>query len=160
MSRQFNGTAWSSMTPASTTTLRAIWGSGSNDLIAVGDGGTVAHYNGGNWTTAITPTTVMLKGVWGSGASDRFAVGTSGVILHKSSSWTIARSEGFSLHGVHGRSGTDVFAVGNLGTILHYDGVGWHEQHSGAIGTLQAVWTDAQSRVFVVGYGGVILSRP
>jgi hypothetical protein len=61
--------------------LRSVWGSGEDDVFAVG--GTILHYDGVTWSAMSNPS-VQLYGVWGSSGSDVFAVGGYGIILHYS----------------------------------------------------------------------------
>ncbi|MDF2695121.1 MAG: Type fimbrial biosis protein PilY1, partial [Labilithrix sp.] len=66
-------------------TLSAIWGSGPNDVWAVGSAGTIAHYDGTRW--AVLPkadggTEQTLFTVWGSGPNDVWAGSTERVLLH------------------------------------------------------------------------------
>ena len=65
-----------------TQTLYGVWGSGPDNIFAVGDSGTILHYNGTAWTAMDSGSTSNLKGVWGSALNDVYAVGDSGIILH------------------------------------------------------------------------------
>ena len=47
--------------------INKIWGSSSNDLYAVGNGGIIAHYSNGNWTKIESGTQINLLDIWGSG---------------------------------------------------------------------------------------------
>jgi hypothetical protein len=67
--------------------LKSVWGSGSKDVWAVGDGrflsdGVLLHYDGTSWTWLSSGTTNPLYGVWGTSAGDVWAVGSGGTILH------------------------------------------------------------------------------
>ncbi|HVX94409.1 MAG TPA: hypothetical protein VHK47_05815, partial [Polyangia bacterium] len=74
------------------TGLRAMWGSGPDDVWVVGgqlglDEATAFHWDGASWTPVPTGTNGVLTGVWGSGPSDVWAVGTEfpaveAMILH------------------------------------------------------------------------------
>ena len=54
-----------------------MWGSGPNDVFAVGANGTILHStnDGASWHAQTSGTTQTLYGVWGSGPNDVFAVG-------------------------------------------------------------------------------------
>lgn len=72
-------------TPVSTLyTLTSVWGSGPNDVWAVGSGGTIMHYDGTKW--ALTATTPAVRNtfhaVWGTGANDVWAVSMTDVLFH------------------------------------------------------------------------------
>src|SRR5262249_32657070 len=64
--------------------LYGVWGTGANDVWAVGgfdDGwdydksNLIQHWNGTDWSTPSTGTTATLLSAWGSGASDIWVVG-------------------------------------------------------------------------------------
>ena len=61
-----------------------MWGSGADDVWAVGVGGTVIHFDGDDWrSVAVTPTPVVpFVAVVGSGPNDVWAVGDFGIIVH------------------------------------------------------------------------------
>jgi hypothetical protein len=73
-------TRWSIVASPTNTTLRAVWGSGPNDVWAVGDNATIIHFDGTEWALASTVSDLDLHGLWGSGASDIWAVGAGGVL--------------------------------------------------------------------------------
>ena len=100
--------------------LYSVWGSGTNNVWAVGASGTILHWDGSAWTSALSGTTNHLIGVWGSGASDVWAVADSGAILHwDGSAWTSVPSGTTNfLRSVWGSGASDVWAVGADGTIL------------------------------------------
>ncbi|MDF2692676.1 MAG: Type fimbrial biosis protein PilY1, partial [Labilithrix sp.] len=68
-----------------TENLRAVWGSGPNDVWAVGELATIVHWDGQSWTLATSAlplgTKPDLNGIWGSGPEDVWAVG-KGTALH------------------------------------------------------------------------------
>ena len=43
--------------------LWRVWGSGENDVFAVGQNGTIVHYDGVSWDSMTTGTTALLLGV-------------------------------------------------------------------------------------------------
>jgi hypothetical protein len=135
--------------------LRAVWGSSSSDVFAVGCYGTILHYDGSLWRVVTSGTTGDLWGVWGSSFCDVFAVGGAGTILHyDGNAWSlISTGVGESLMGVWGSSSSDVFAVGGAGTILHYDGSAWSTMNSGTTEDICGVWGSSPSDVFAVGGG-------
>ena len=143
-----------------TQNLFGVWGSGPNDVFAVGDG-TILHSSndGAAWQAQTSGTTQTLSGVWGSGPNDVFAVGDGGVILHSSNdgaSWQAQTSGSHAiLSGVWGSGPNDVFAVGGNGVILHScnDGASWQAQTSGTTQSLDGVWGSGPNDVFAVGTG-------
>ena len=46
--------------------INKMWGTRSNNLYAVGNGGNIAHYDGTNWTKIESGTNVDLVSIWGS----------------------------------------------------------------------------------------------
>lgn len=105
--------------PESDQALRAVWGSGPNDVWAVGDNGVMLRYTG-TWSRVDPITTFSLRGVWGTAANNVYAVGLGGTVLHYDGQAWKRQDSGttISLIGVFG-AGKDVFAVGYSGSILH-----------------------------------------
>jgi len=137
------GSRWS-QSPSFLGGLRGLWGTGPNDVYAVGD--SINHWDGTGWHMAVPsssgPSHASLRGpffgVWGSGPDDVFVVGGSGVIVHwDGNDWTdLASGEPWDIVGVSGVGRSDVFAVGGPlsgnGFLIHWDGAAW-----------STIWTDA-----------------
>ena len=113
----------------------AAWGSGPDDVWAVGHGGTILHWNGVVWATVPSGITHWIGGVWGTGPDDVWAVGFSettgtGSIVH----WNGAvlddrhrQREGLRF-GVWAAAPADAWVVGagaRGGTVAHWDGTRW-----------------------------------
>jgi hypothetical protein len=59
----YNGSAWTTSIVENTSTLQGVWGSGANDVYAVGGGsrngfcctgeGTIMHFDGDSWHTVM-----------------------------------------------------------------------------------------------------------
>ena len=96
-----------------------VWGSGANNVFAVGTRGEILRFNGTTWSTMTSGTSTNLFGVWGAASDDVYAVGANGVILHFDGTAWRSMSSGTSqaLLGIGGTIGT-AFAVGNAGTIV------------------------------------------
>jgi hypothetical protein len=62
--------------------LTGIWGSGKNDVWAIGSGGTILHYDGTTWTSTPTGVQNTFYGIWGSGPNDIWVVSSTEVVLH------------------------------------------------------------------------------
>ncbi|OJY15852.1 MAG: hypothetical protein BGO98_24615 [Myxococcales bacterium 68-20] len=60
----------------------SVWGTGKNDVWAVGSGGAVIHFDGTEWKDSSLPTTRTLFSVGGSGPDDVWIVGTYGTLYH------------------------------------------------------------------------------
>ena len=159
----YDGSGWSVLSNGDDYgDLLGVWGSGADDVFAVGEAGVIRHYDGADWTAMDSHTDKSLTDVWGTSSNDVFAVGDKGTILHyDGSSWhTVTTGIARPLNGVWGSSGTDVFAVGEEGTILHYDGTNLTAMDSGYTEpweSLRAVWGSSGQDVFAVGEGRLIL---
>lgn len=71
-------------TGAGTTTIRAMWSSGDNFVLAVGDGGMILRFDGTTWTKMTSNVTANLHAVWGTSPTNVYAVGDNATILHYS----------------------------------------------------------------------------
>ena len=138
------------MDPGTTRHLRGVWGSGHDDVFAVGYGGTVVHYDGANWLTQAS--TISLYGVWG-GPEDVFAVGESGTVIHHDGAnrQFMTTHTSSPLRGVWASGPDNVFAVGDDGSVVHYDDSGGALMDSQTTSDLNAVWGSNPDNVFAVG---------
>lgn len=124
--------------------LRGIWGSGPDDVVAVGtafcsdEAGSpvkaswILRGSGSRWTTALVANTEVEQGledVWGSSAENVFAVGSSGQIWrHDGQGWTRMQAGGnTSWTGVWGFGADDVLAIGRDSTLLRFRGFSLEE---------------------------------
>ncbi len=147
--------------------LNAVWGSGDNDVYAVGYRGMIVHRQisegGAIWRTVANPARGVLRGIWGSGPSDLYVVGETGTILHSTNGkdWIKqATAVGVMLHGIWGPSATEIYAVGEQGTILHSTGNGtWQKLASPTSEELFSVGGFGPGAVFAGGNIGTILQR-
>ena len=138
----------------------AVAARAGNDVIAVGEAGTMARFDGTAWTRPQSGTTKNLRGVWLDGASTAsFVVGDEGTILYSNGNGWQVQPSGTTqrLSGVWGTSASNVFAVGAGGVILHYDGATWTAQNSGTTNDLVGVWGDSSGSIFAVGLASTIL---
>ncbi|UJR86301.1 Hypothetical protein I5071_83850 [Sandaracinus amylolyticus] len=137
---RWDGASFSRMeTPSDTPTIFGIWGSGPDDVLAVGGLGRAAgfvwHYDGSAWRAIDLPEALMgrsLFKVWGRARGDAWIVGTDGAVLH----WD---GEGLTMHDagttrtlftVHVGPDGSVAAVGGAGSgvlvVRDPEGV-WHD---------------------------------
>lgn len=121
---------WAEVDTRTNVSLRAVWGSGPNDIWAVGEIGTIRHVSSASadeWQIVQSPTHQRLNAIWGAAADDVWAVGDRGTILHYDGhGWnkTLAAFPVGSkpdLRGVWGSAHDDVWIVGG-GLVLHYTG--------------------------------------
>lgn len=150
---------WTPMTSNTTSGLNAVWGSASNDVFAVGDGGTIVHYNGSAWSVMTSNTFVTLNGVWGSAGNDVYAVGYGGTVVHyDGSTWTATSTGyGFDLWDIWGTSASNIYAVGSFGQIYHYDGNTWTVMTSNTGNELRGIWGTSSNDIFAVGAIGTVV---
>lgn len=91
----YDGAAWTLMEiPALDRDFDAlfkVWGTGPDNVFAVGHYGVILHYDGSTWTQQLSGTTSDLISLWGTGPSEIVAVGgrAAGVIArYDGSAWT------------------------------------------------------------------------
>ena len=117
--------------------IDGLWGSGANDVWAVGDsgdsygeGGVILHWNGLAWDQLPSTGASSLFGVWGSRSDDVWAVGDSGDIVHwNGRAWSApAGPPRLDLFSVWGSGPDDVWAFGSDETglgALRWNGQTW-----------------------------------
>jgi hypothetical protein len=155
--RRWNGTAWTELNAPTSAALHDVWGSGTSNLFAVGNAGTIVRFNGTAWTTMSSPVTTALRAVFGTGATAVYAVGDGGVILrYDGTTWTAMTSPvATQLTGVWFAGPTSGFAVG-VGGLLRYNGTSWTVDNTlntnGQV--LRRVWGTSSTDVYVSGTGG------
>ena len=130
-----------------TQALNGVWGSGPNDVFAVGSRNELIVHSsndGASWQAQHSANTQFFTGVWGSGPDDVFVVGSNGVIVHRNDPEP-------SL------DGDAVFAVLTNNSLWEFGAAGWqhllsarrhhpvrHERHrwGGPSGRLYAITSD------------------
>ena len=161
----FNGYFWVPMYTQTSPTLLGVWGSGVNDVFAVGGdagAGEIHHFDGSTWSAMTVPAGVnTLRGVFGFSASEVYAVGDDAVLHYDGTAWTaLVPPLANPWRAVWGSSPTDLVIVGEGGQILQYDGASFTTASVGsATTTLQGVWGASTSGVWAVGTGGEIFHR-
>lgn len=171
----WDGSAWTPVALPPTGDsggLFKVWGSGANDVTAVGDRGLALHYDGDAWTVQPTGDLADLISVWGRAPDQHLAVGgraNARIARWNGATWT---GETLSLPGLSGvwmdPSGAATL-VGNQGTIaeLPADSMTPAVQDSPTLLLLHAVFGFADGPRFAVGgslngappYVGVIVQR-
>ena len=162
----WDGSAWSSVSGGTPSDLHAVWGSGPNDVWAVGGTydanfndltGTIVHWDGSTWQSVDSGTNNVLNGVWGTGPNDVWAVGDSATILHWDGTKWSGSTGGDFLTGVWGSGSKDVWTVGAVGLAIHWDGTAWSKVPSWTSNELLGVWGSGPSDVWAVGDSGTLL---
>jgi hypothetical protein len=136
---------WTGVASGTDVNLNAIAGTGTGNLFAVGDEGTVLQYVGDSWMPFFMPTTSSLRAMAFTPGGTLYVVGDGGLILqYTGGPWNPHNSgTGADLFAVWAGAEDDVFAAGQNGIILHYDNDGsgnWDMMTSGSIEDLHALW--------------------
>src|SRR5580704_2485482 len=186
----WNGSVWSSASwsppPGDSTVLQGVWGSGPDDVWAVGSASldpaahqtAVLHWDGKTWTVVdlngLTPD--GLDAVWGSGPNDVWAVGfqerdlpQSAIVHWDGSAWSMVLCPTTQpLSAVWGSGPSDVWAASGYqggSAIIHWDGsvwsVWWSETNSDLTTmdevSFTSLWGSGSADVWAVANHGDIL---
>ncbi len=171
----WDGAAWTSVVLPPTGDsggLFKIWGSGADDVSAIGDRGLALHFDGAAWSTQPTGDLADLISVWGRASDEHLAVGgraNARITRWDGAAWT---GETLALPGLSGvwmdPSGAATI-VGNQGTIaeLAAGSMTPELQDSPTLLLLHAVFGFTDGARFAVGgslngappYVGVIVQR-
>jgi hypothetical protein len=132
----WNGTAWSIVPDASSTTtglinLNGVAAVAANDVWVVGYD-FIEHWNGTSWSVVANPNPngrENLNAVEAISSNDVWAVGST-IIHWDGTAWSVVPHPSHEfLFGITAVSSTDVWAVGNnasqKGVIEHWDGKSW-----------------------------------
>lgn len=156
--------------------LSDVWGSGPDDLHAVGHRGAVLHSADGglSWAPQASGVEASLRAVWGSGPADIYVAGTDGTLLHCTDgrTWTrVTTAVTGTLEAIAGGGRDDVFVAGDEGLLRSIDaGASWtawpvvhgtreatdEEKEDGVAGpvpiehSLRGVWRPGPGELFVL----------
>lgn len=157
-SSPFTG-AWSFENPLpSGANLHRVWGTASNDVWAVGEGGLVLHYDGIRWSVARYEAAADLSCLGGSGPGDVHAAGTVAAHWNGTAWSTSAAAPGgfrpWAISGLWASGPRDAWATMGEEGIFHWDGSGWTASVIGAgFDHLSALWGSAPDDVWAAGAG-------
>ncbi|HEY3447817.1 MAG TPA: hypothetical protein VGK67_15785 [Myxococcales bacterium] len=152
-----SGQAWERAIPGSDGDLRAVDGTGADDLWTVGDQGLALRRNEkGEWRKVETGSKSRLNGVWAAGPDDVWIVGDSD-LLHWdgqafASKWEPAMGP---LKAVVGRGSKDVYVAGDNG-VRRFNGTVWQNVDAPAAYPLNALATTGDGAVWALGDGGMV----
>jgi hypothetical protein len=134
--------------------IRAVWGSGPNDVYGVGDGSIIVHSSGtGSWAYETTDTVAILYGIWGSGPGDVYIAPYINAILHSTGDGGWA-DQGFAsgavFKGVWGSGPGDVYT---FQTTEHFTAdAGWTPVTIGTGGEqVLGMWGSAANDIYAAG---------
>ncbi len=155
-----DSSVWDDLSLGFNVTLNAMWGSSSQSLWIVGDGGAIYHWNGTNWTATPSGTISDINGVWGTGdGSSVWAVGDAGVVVswdEAAGAWSSAEFPFVSnLTGIKGFSADEVFVSG-YGGLFAWDGVEWTVVELPENVALRSVWGSTPQDLWLVGEEGMV----
>jgi len=152
-----DGWCWALRTPQGLT-LNDVWGTGPNNVFAVGVGGVVLRFDGAFWSAQASSTTADLYALWGSAPDDIWAVGDQTILHFNGTAWlNFARAPVGVMRAVWGSAPNAVWAVGNEG-LTKWNGVEWSAMEPIVIGdrtyrTLRDVWGTGADDVWIVAAG-------
>lgn len=164
------------------THLRAVWGTGSGSVYAVGwhnsgqEVGYEVRWEGGAQEHIFSEGLIPFgryQAVWGSSETDIYFGGDVDfyrddgldfeligrhLAHYDGSDLTVVDIPAVSgITGLHGSAADNVVAVGGGGEILRYDGVTWRAEESGVTAPLDDVWVASMHLAYAVGDEGTIL---
>lgn len=132
---------WTLQTSGVASDLRAVWGTSSTAVWAVGDGGVALFWEGASWRSVPTNTGANLTAVWASRSDDAWAIGAnadgSTVLLRwDGTRWSPSpspqRNARTALKAVWGTSAQDVWlsSVAEMPdpAAWHWDGTQWRPE--------------------------------
>ncbi len=131
----FDGSEWVRMEIPTENELNRVWGSGSDDVYAVGENGTILHYDGKKWTEMESGTIECLTDVWGSSKDNVYIAGENGVLYYDGEKWDrVLSDERYYFIGLHGNSADNIAVIGRSidpeikkPVIFHFNGDSWSE---------------------------------
>lgn len=138
--------------------LNAVAGSGSANVLAVGDSGRILRYQGNAWSSMTTVPEYPIRDIWSDGPDSLCAVGDGGLVIqYDGTSWKpMASATNQDLRAVCGWGNGHYLAAGAGGTVQYYNGATWSLLDSGTTNNLNDVWCNAPDSAFVVGANGTI----
>ncbi len=144
--------------------LFKVWGTGSDDLFVVGEGGVIWHKQGDTWTLESEPPLAdgNLTTVHGCGSADVYAVGGRDVLHYDGSAWQkLELALGNDVNGVVCVSEGNAAIVGMGGLKQRRVDGAWidefiEEPHE----DLHAVWADELGAYWAVGGDFVASPKP
>jgi hypothetical protein len=141
--------------------LLDVWGTGAQDVFAVGHAGTIRHYDGQAWAGVYDGAGGTLQSVHGTSGSDVFVVGENGLVLHyDGAEWgelPFPDGADLSLCAVWCAGPAEVFVIGveRIGYdeyrhVYYWDGDGWQKIRSEE-GGICTMWGTSKDSLFVGG---------
>ena len=157
----YDGSSWSNETIAAAN-LKAIYGTSSTNVVAVGDKdyhtGVIMNFDGTSWQRT-ERTNDTFDSVWISPDNEVFIAGvehyyTYGAIVeyHDAEGWHRMRTDnnGYHAYGIWGTLSNNVYVAFGDGSLMHFDGTSWSKTIA-STNSLLDVWGTFGSDIWVVG---------
>jgi hypothetical protein len=133
--------------------LRAVHGSGCNDVWAVGVGGAIIHWDGAEWTASESDTPNDLSDVWAFSADSAWAVGDA-VRRWNGATWErIAPPAAATFRAVWGPREDFVWLAGPAWSAYRWDGVAWATVSAPWVSIIRQLFGFGEDTVWAVQYG-------
>lgn len=164
----YDGSTFESVTLPGEALGRAlfkVWGSSSDDLFIVGEGGVIWHKQGDTWTNESGEPTLAdgnLTTVHGCSASDVYAVGGRDMLHYDGTSWSrLDKQLGSDVNGVVCVDASTAAIVGMGGLKQRLVDGEWIDEFAVApFDDLHAVWADETGAYWAVGGDFVLTPKP
>jgi hypothetical protein len=144
--------------------LFKVWGTSSDDLFVVGEGGVIWHKQGETWLLESEPLLAEgnLTTVHGCSATDVYAVGGRDILHYDGAAWSrVEKQLGSDVNGVVCVDGSTAAIVGMGGLKQRMvDGVWVDEFTVPPNDDLHAVWADETGAYWAVGGDFVLTPKP
>ncbi len=167
---------WQILDSQTTVPLYALWGSGTDNVYAVGRDGTILRFNGTDWSHITPATTNSLYALHGRNANDIYAVGQNGTTLHYDGLYWNPETSGTTadLQAVWCSDSNTVFAAGHIfesgiwqPTLLQKTSGGWVQENitvststfSQSIKeSIYGLWGTGDNAMYAVGRRGLLIT--
>jgi len=151
---RYDGSDWTAV--AAPFNVRAIGGSVSGNVWAVGEGGAIAQWTGASWS--LVPLSCGAcnnwNGVWAASPTFAVAVGDGGQVGRwDGDEWTVTTHGSDDLAGVSGSSASNVWAVGEKGAAWRWNGALWVSGDLPANEDFLAVWVASPGEAHAISAG-------
>jgi hypothetical protein len=135
--------------------VRAVWGTGPNDVYAVWYSG-LYHFDGHGWSDMEGDFDYGLEDIWGFDSGQIFAVGGWGIAYRHKGSWT-KQPVSADLRSVWGSSPWDVWAVGHGNeSALRFNGKEWTIHEIGTAFYARDIWGRSADEIYIACNNGVL----
>jgi len=148
--------------------VNKIWGTSSNDLYVVGNGGNIAHYNGTSWQKVNSGTTTNINDIWGfyddntsqknilCAVSNRITAGDYKILVIENNTVdSITWNTNRRVQSIWFEDNLKIFASGG-GVFINNGDNKWYEQNELPLISTNRIRGTAKNDVFVGGDFGLL----